>query len=120
MARRVPIGLRADRPVDLPAPEGVAPVQARSRATSPDGYLTPSLHEIAVTAHHLLGPLGGHARHHAVTIEQRHQLHREALELVGPAQLVQLGPLAEQQRSEEHTSELQSLTNIVCRLTLGK
>src|SRR5262249_56553771 len=28
--------------------------------------------------------------------------------------------LAERQRSEEHTSELQSLTNIVCRLLLEK
>src|SRR5262249_58081456 len=30
------------------------------------------------------------------------------------------GPLPGEGRSEEHTSELQSLTNLVCRLLLGK
>src|SRR5258706_11911917 len=31
-----------------------------------------------------------------------------------------LGEITEQHRSEEHTSELQSLTNLVCRLLLEK
>src|SRR5258706_9594198 len=41
--------------------------------------------------------------------------------LAGGAQLSQAGPdLFADARSEEHTSELQSLTNLVCRLLLEK
>src|SRR5437016_14306640 len=36
------------------------------------------------------------------------------------ARLLEMGPLLDRLRSEEHTSELQSLTNLVCRLLLEK
>src|SRR5262249_60106630 len=49
----------------------------------------------------------------------------EALWLLGEAHLLaghlgQAGALLAEARSEEHTSELQSLTNLVCRLLLEK
>src|SRR5438093_8504855 len=37
-----------------------------------------------------------------------------------PARLAKLSATATERRSEEHTSELQSLTNLVCRLLLEK
>src|SRR5262249_62018475 len=40
--------------------------------------------------------------------------------LVGPQFFRAANQRAEQRRSEEHTSELQSLTNLVCRLLLEK
>src|SRR5437773_7515606 len=40
--------------------------------------------------------------------------------LDGPAAIVVRGPLHGQQRSEEHTSELQSHHDLVCRLLLEK
>src|SRR2546430_12898949 len=43
-------------------------------------------------------------------------------ELVAPQRLLAVGPLvgAKEERSEEHTSELQSQSNLVCRLLLEK
>src|SRR5262249_61326601 len=37
-----------------------------------------------------------------------------------PQSLLDIRPVGDADRSEEHTSELQSLTNIVCRLLLDK
>src|SRR5438093_10248429 len=42
------------------------------------------------------------------------------VELVGESHGVKEGGVIEHHRSEEHTSELQSLTNLVCRLLLEK
>src|SRR5438093_4224009 len=57
----------------------------------------------------ILGGPGAHAAHRDVVVD----------EALAPARVVPLedgiGP-----RSEEHTSELQSLTNLVCRLLLEK
>src|SRR5262249_59784852 len=41
-------------------------------------------------------------------------------ELLAAQRLVRRLPVGESVRSEEHTSELQSLTNLVCRLLLEK
>src|SRR2546427_2655375 len=45
---------------------------------------------------------------------------REMPVRVGPQEVVQLQPRQLQLRSEEHTSELQSQSNLVCRLLLEK
>src|SRR5437016_10125381 len=49
-------------------------------------------------------------------------VHTRACALVGRALVAQVGNLryGASTRSEEHTSELQSLTNLVCRLLLEK
>src|SRR5438046_23594 len=46
------------------------------------------------------------------------QINRKNIEQLGPAWVTHVS--AEPVRSEEHTSELQSLTNLVCRLLLEK
>src|SRR3989442_8284475 len=43
-----------------------------------------------------------------------------ARELLGAAELLQLGVATDEARSEEHTSELQSRPHLVCRLLLEK
>src|SRR5256885_7670819 len=52
--------------------------------------------------------------HDALPISPRHAEHDDHERRVGPPQC------GEQQRSEEHTSELQSPCNLVCRLLLEK
>src|SRR5262249_58089884 len=44
----------------------------------------------------------------------------EEMEAMGLLETVGIDPITGSKRSEEHTSELQSLTNIVCRLLLEK
>src|SRR5262249_62133490 len=44
----------------------------------------------------------------------------EVREIAGAARSEAVMPAPARQRSEEHTSELQSLTNLVCRLLLEK
>src|SRR5438046_9989514 len=46
------------------------------------------------------------------------QINKKNIEQLGPAWVTHVS--AEPVRSEEHTSELQSLTNLVCRLLLEK
>src|SRR5258706_5764503 len=60
----------------------------------------------------LAGDVGRQRLHVARVRAPRHLLVGRELEI--------LLQLREDQRSEEHTSELQSLTNIVCRLLLEK
>src|SRR5256885_9801736 len=50
----------------------------------------------------------------------RHRLHIFARVAVGAARHAVLGAILEEDRSEEHTSELQSPCNLVCRLLLEK
>src|SRR5256885_10286686 len=57
-----------------------------------------------------------HLRIHRQRPRDRHSLLLPAGELRGPRQ----GPAGEADRSEEHTSELQSPCNLVCRLLLEK
>src|SRR2546430_6360596 len=71
-------------------------VSSRSRASAGGAMALPD------------GPAGGDA-------EQQHQRHEH--EGRGPREAV---PLLERPRSEEHTSELQSQSNLVCRLLLEK
>src|SRR2546426_3019199 len=72
-----------------------------------------------------------HVARPVVVLEDRERLRRHAAH--GPAELGReardevcdegrdvLAPLAERRRSEEHTSELQSPCNLVCRLLLEK
>src|SRR5262249_61664928 len=50
-----------------------------------------------------------------------HRLHVDVDVVVGPAGRARIEPVGHgDYRSEEHTSELQSLTNLVCRLLLEK
>src|SRR5258706_4175035 len=51
--------------------------------------------------------------------EHAHE-HQRPYELREATQNREQDPHSGSQRSEEHTSELQSLTNLVCRLLLGK
>src|SRR2546425_9633425 len=69
------------------------------RSIAEDGYLGATLEEIVRGANQLL-------EEHAVESEQDVQ--------------PQLFTIAEAERSEEHTSELQSLAYLVCRLLLEK
>src|SRR5262249_57646804 len=55
---------------------------------------------------------------HAVVLRRSHRM-RRAGDLLDVAEGAPRGELAGR-RSEEHTSELQSLTNILCRLLLAK
>src|SRR5262245_58967316 len=48
--------------------------------------------EVGIALEYLLHPLEGHPRHDTVPIHHAAETHGEALELIGPAQLVQLGP----------------------------
>src|SRR2546425_5986036 len=54
--------------------------------------------------------------HHQARVRER-PLDRSRITLLDPREEV---PRAEEQRSEEHTSELQSLAYLVCRLLLEK
>src|SRR2546430_7002883 len=56
------------------------------------------------------------AQHRAGALRERQRLDRQALQVL-PDQQVRLGRC---ERSEEHTSELQSQSNLVCRLLLEK
>src|SRR2546425_7089642 len=61
--------------------------------------------------------------HHAdaVLVEAvRHDVHRGVVVALGEGQRVDHGARPLQLRSEEHTSELQSLAYLVCRLLLEK
>src|SRR5262249_61665431 len=64
--------------------------------------------------------------HVPLTKTTRHLIDHRALGLMKPSAVlinVARGPIVEEaatMRSEEHTSELQSLTNLVCRLLLEK
>src|SRR5262249_56304178 len=53
-------------------------------------------------------------------VQRRRRRRRLTALLQHVRQLVRQQALAGQRRSEEHTSELQSLTNLVCRLLLEK
>src|SRR5258706_3884821 len=66
--------------------------------------------------HGLAGPAGGAGRGHR---GHGHGGGRDAVRLPGPAP-ARMAAAAAAGRSEEHTSELQSLTNLVCRLLLEK
>src|SRR5437016_10879776 len=74
----------------------------------------------------VLAQRGHHARHHLVGAEPGRvhaQVSLTVIRLAAAIELLDLGGGAARQhrpRSEEHTSELQSLTNLVCRLLLEK
>src|SRR5262249_61076493 len=90
---------------------------------------TPTTELYPLSLHDAL-PIFGHVDH--VEVHERERVHaNEAVELlkrrIGPAEagmeaerLACLLQCRLQLRSEEHTSELQSLTNLVCRLLLEK
>src|SRR5215831_20836674 len=58
----------------------------------------------------------------AMALDSTHRAQRMTMQLlaVAPSRLVTGAPPKVQRRSEEHTSELQSLRHLVCRLLLEK
>src|SRR5438046_4106077 len=66
-----------------------------------------------------LGAIGGIEGVCGIEESPRHIVGRPAFTPIAEAIGLRLGRL-HRQRSEEHTSELQSLTNLVCRLLLEK
>src|SRR2546430_13587177 len=81
---------------------------------------TLSLHDalpISLGVYHLRGvrrSVSGHDRAHRQ--DRRHATSPHAHGRIGAAR----GPARDDERSEEHTSELQSQSNLVCRLLLEK
>src|SRR5437016_7193757 len=83
----------------------IAPAQQRIKLARPlQGG------KIIIAAH--MGRTDENLRHGHASIRARHHL-ASALRIAAHVDLRELDALA---RSEEHTSELQSLTNLVCRL----
>src|SRR5438046_3409754 len=68
-------------------------------------------HTYTLSLHDALPISYGHGGAGVPRVEQRERVHTEALRKRGQER---------EDRSEEHTSELQSLTNLVCRLLLEK
>src|SRR5262249_61127623 len=65
-------------------------------------------------------PISRHDVHHvAVSLDDHEVAHLHAAEIADAPDIV-AREVHEHDRSEEHTSELQSLTNLVCRLLLEK
>src|SRR5438046_6203822 len=80
---------------------------------------TLSLHDALPISDGRRQPAGDHADRFELHLRQRSgaRLPRGVGDLALPARRVVCDP---RRRSEEHTSELQSLTNLVCRLLLEK
>src|SRR5690606_41684017 len=106
----------------LPYPIPLPPTHSlRPNATPPTSLYTLSLHDALPISHkHRVGPLGFLANHIHLLLRALRGVHVFDADLLGQVGHFGLAVARYQQRSEEHTSELQSREKLVCRLLLEK